>query len=797
MPLALILLPLGVAVAIQTLPTFSNLAATTLAPEILPTLGLTPGAANGYVFVVYAVATLASFWAAGAVVRLGPVRASQIALLLIAAGAFATYALPILPIFVIAAMAYGLAYIAPIPAGAQILTENAPARLRNTLFGIRQMGVPLGGLMAGFAFPPIAEAFGWRWAFVVTGGSCLLLALALQACRGRYDAGRQPHLPMAGRSALGPLAVLRGSADLRRLCLAGMLFAGTEVTAVANIVLFLERDVGWRLIEAGYALGALSAGGAAGRLFWGVVADRASARLRLLGILGLGMAGSLAALGAAGEQAVWFVYLAAFLTGFTAGGWTGVGIAEAVRLAGPAGPVAGAATLTQTMFLGVVTVPVVVGVALALGVAYPVAFTAVGGLAGVGGLLLLTLPGEERPAAEKIPWTPLLLTMLTQAAATMAAYTLSTASPHIAPDLGVENEDVAQLVSIVYFMGACSALVAPPFIRRFGGMAVSIAICMAAAVMMSIAAVSTSIVMLAFGAAALGCLYGATAPSSSFVLAKLAPPKRRNLIFSIRQIGVPLGGIMGGLMAPPLILLGGWRVAFEAQLVFALLLILAIYLVRHRYDRDQERSQKLFDLAGPIRLFRLLKELPELVPLSAACFIYSGAQLCFGAYLVTQVVRVFGSDAYGFASAVALVAFQLSGIGARIALAIVADAWVSARALLAIQGVIMAGAAVIAAHYDAAWPLWMIAANSALAGATASGYTGLAFAEYSRIAGVQRTAEATALGAATMFIGVAAMAPLFRVGIDVFDGYRMPYLIIAAMALGSAALIFFSGRRST
>jgi len=379
--------------------------------------------------------------------------------------------------------------------------------------------------------------------------------------------------------------------------------------------------------------------------------------------------------------------------------------------------------------------------------------------------------------------------MLTQAAATMAAYTLSTASPHIAPDLGVESEDIAQIVAVVYFMGAFSALTIPPFIRRYGGIAVSMAICAASGAMVTIAAFAHSTWMLGLGAVALGCLYGATAPSSSFVLAALAPPKRRNLVFSIRQIGVPLGGILGGVLIPPLILLGGWRLAFEAQLLFAAVLLVALNLVRRRYDRQREPMVALVSLAAAARLFGLLRELPELRPLAVASFLYSGAQLCFGAFLVTQVVRVFGHEAYGFASAVALVAFQVSGTVARILLAVVADAWVSARALLALQGVLMASAAVVAAHYGADWPRWLVLVNCALAGASASGYTGLAFAEYARIGGAARTAEATGLGAALMFFGVALMAPLFRLGIEIFDGYRLPYLAIAALTLASAVLL--------
>lgn len=386
--------------------------------------------------------------------------------------------------------------------------------------------------------------------------------------------------------------------------------------------------------------------------------------------------------------------------------------------------------------------------------------------------------------------------MLTQAAATMAAYTLSTASPFIAPDLGVENEDVAVLVSLVYLLGGVSALLCPPFVRRFGGVAVSVAICAAAAAMATVSAFAATVTVLAAGAIILGCCYGATAPSSSFVLAPLAPPKRRNLVFSIRQIGVPLGGILGGLLVPPLILIGGWRIAFEAQLVFALLLILALYLVRPRYDRSREIRLPLFQIGGVTRVFALLRDLPELRPLTLACFIYSGAQLCFGAYLVTQIVRVFGQDAYGFASAVALVTFQISGVVTRILLGMVADAWISARMLLIAQGVVMAGAAVAAAFYDADWPLWLVLLNCAVAGATASGYTGLAFAEFARIGGAGRMAEVTGLGAALMFFGVASMAPLFRLGIDLFDGYRIPYLTVAGLCLASALLLLFARRKT-
>jgi len=61
--------------------------------------------------------------------------------------------------------------------------------------------------------------------------------------------------------------------------------------------------------------------------------------------------------------------------------------------------------------------------------------------------------------------------------------------------------------------------------------------------------------------------------------------------------------------------------------------------------------------------------------------------------------------------------------------------------------------------------------------------------------GPTRTAEATGLGTALMFFGVAAMAPLFRLGIDIFNGYAIPYFLVAALTATSALLLAIGTRR--
>ena len=63
-----------------------------------------------------------------------------------------------------------------------------------------------------------------------------------------------------------------------------------------------------------------------------------------------------------------------------------------------------------------------------------------------------------------------------------------------------------------------------------------------------------------FGSAlALGLGYGLLTPSASHLLARFAPAERRNLIFSLKQTGVPFGGIGAALITPAIAVTFGWR----------------------------------------------------------------------------------------------------------------------------------------------------------------------------------------------------------------------------------------------
>ena len=77
-----------------------------------------------------------------------------------------------------------------------------------------------------------------------------------------------------------------------------------------------------------------------------------------------------------------------------------------------------------------------------------------------------------------------------------------------------------------------------------------------------------------------------------------------------------------------------------------------------------------------------------------------------------------------------------------------------------------------------------------LAGCTAGGYTGVAYAEYASLGGTRRT-EATGLGTALMFSGGLLLPPLFGAAVTILGGYEATYRAFAVLALGGAILMWW------
>ncbi len=398
-----------------------------------------------------------------------------------------------------------------------------------------------------------------------------------------------------------------------------------------------------------------------------------------------------------------------------------------------------------------------------------------------------------KPAAPSVarslrtmPLWPLAATLAVQTLATAALFSVPTAAPEIARDIDVPGPLVGVFVSIAYSVGILSALLSPGFIRRYGAVRVSQAVLVSVMAMLALAAGGGTAAMLGLAGVALGLGYGATAPASTHLLVPQTPRAVFNLVMSIRQIGVPLGGVLGALIVPPIVLAAGWRVALLAQLGPILVLLTLLELPRRRWDVGLDPSRPL--LSGALlEPFRLLRADTRLRVLSVASFFYSGVQLCFIAFMTVQLTTVarFSLVDAGYA----LAAYQVSGAVSRPIWGWMADRLLPPARTLPVHGAGMAAACVAAGSFGPGWPVALIVLVGLVAGATASGYTGVAYAEYARLGGARRT-ETTGLGTAAMFFGVMLIPSCFGITVTRLGAYALPYGVLALTAAVSAVLLW-------
>ena len=288
----------------------------------------------------------------------------------------------------------------------------------------------------------------------------------------------------------------------------------------------------------------------------------------------------------------------------------------------------------------------------------------------------------------------------------------------------------------------------------------------------------------------LGLGYGAAAPASTHLLVPQTPQPVFNMVMSVRQIGVPLGGVLAALILPPLALLTGWRAALLAELGPVLLLIFLLEVPRRRWDVDRESTRRAFGRTL-LQPFALLGD-QRFRRLSIAAFVYAGLALCLVAFMTVQLTATVGLDLVRAGQMLA--AYQIAGSVSRPVWGWIADRFLSPARTLALHGVGMAAASALAGFYGPGWPVWALLANALLAGCTAGGYTGVAYAEYAALGGARRT-EATGLGTAILFAGGMAVPPVFGAAVTACGGYRLSYLIGGGCALVGAVLLALPTRR--
>lgn len=282
-----------------------------------------------------------------------------------------------------------------------------------------------------------------------------------------------------------------------------------------------------------------------------------------------------------------------------------------------------------------------------------------------------------------------------------------------------------------------------------------------------------AVLTLAAAAGASSGVSGARAISAWFA------SRQRGLALGIRQTGVPLAGIVAGVVLPAFALAHGWRGAFRIVGVTVLATgLLFATLYREPGRRDIQRAD--------VNLVAVVKDRNFLLS-SLFAWMYMGAMGIAIAYLP---VSFHEATRVSIIEATVLLAFlQLGGVIGRIAWGAISDVLGSRGRVMAIcagLGVIAAAAmAATTLMTSTAWPVLALVAT--VLGMATAGWNGLYIATATDIA---PTRPATVIGAGSTFTftGLFVVTPCFGLLIDATHSYTVAWLALGLWSLIAAAV---------
>lgn len=360
-------------------------------------------------------------------------------------------------------------------------------------------------------------------------------------------------------------------------------------------------------------------------------------------------------------------------------------------------------------------------------------------------------------------------------------------APLAALDLGAEPHWVGLFVGLIYGMAAIAALLSGGFIARYGALRVSQASLVLAAAAMACGAIGTAPSVLAAGLL-MGMAYGPATPASSHILAQVTPPGRMNLVFSLKQTGVPLGNMLAGALLPGVALALGWRGAVIVAGAACFALAVLVQPLRRRFDHGLDGQRPLLtrqQAIGPLRIAFASKDIRRLAITS---FVYSGMQVSLSTFLVTYLHKAL--DMPLVLAGFVLSAAQLGGVSGRVLWGIVADRFARPAHVLGGLGLGMTVAALLTASFTPSWPLAAIVAVAFAYGATAVAWNGVYLAQIARLSPPGKAGEVTGGTSLLTFGGVMVAPTVFSAILSATGSYALGFTILAVLTCASGLAYF-------
>jgi sugar phosphate permease len=345
-----------VALVVQCCVSVTEQGVPTLAVFVKSELGVSAALAGLLVSSLF-IGKVAGSYVVGSLVDRHGERRMLVVTAMCAAVLVATASMLPLPGTIVCLVGAGFFTAATAPAGSRLILGSFARTRRGFGMGVRQAGVPLGGLIAALTLPVVAAAAGWRTGLALAGGLMLFGGIAALVLAG-VEEPRRRHAPHAASPEWRTLSRDR---DLRLLTLWGCMLVSGQYCLLAFLAIDLNERASMALGTAATMVVVAHLGGMLGRLAWGYASDRAfeGGRRQPLGLIAL--VGILTAVGLAASPPrvpVIALVVIVFVAGVSLLGWQGLWLTLVVENAGAgkAGAAAGFA-LTFIALVSFATAP--------------------------------------------------------------------------------------------------------------------------------------------------------------------------------------------------------------------------------------------------------------------------------------------------------------------------------------------------------------------------------------------------------------------------------------------------------
>jgi len=375
-------------------------------------------------------------------------------------------------------------------------------------------------------------------------------------------------------------------------------------------------------------------------------------------------------------------------------------------------------------------------------------------------------------------------TTAAQVAAVMGSSAFPVIAPALAVNLGVEPSLVGYQVSLIYGTAMAGSPFMGNLVPRWGACR-AMQVGLITTVLGLLLAMTASFAALLAGSILLGLSLSVMQPASAHLLFRFSPPENRNLIFSIKQTGIPLGWALMGAIAPAVTIALGWRWALGVVVMASLATAAAIQPQRAAWDDD--RRALAADRRGLLAGVGLVWRYPALRWLSLMSFCFAFVQLCFATFGVTMLVQEIGYSlvAAGFLLSLVFAA----GVTARILWGWVADSAGDSLLVLVVLGLVMVICCIVLTLLSGAWPAWALILLFVVFGATGVAWNGIFIAEAARLAPPGQVSPAVGGAMVWNFGGVLFGPAVFALTYKLVGSYTGTFWLLVLVGASGCAFL--------